>query len=63
MGTDNGMPIDFHKDALWRELKVFVDHGMSAQQAIIDAPRTNTRVVGIPTWAPSNQANLRMSSP
>ncbi|MCU1324281.1 MAG: Imidazolonepropionase [Acidobacteriaceae bacterium] len=48
MGTDNGTPMNFHKDALWRELKVFVDHGMTPQRAIIDATRINARnVMGI----------------
>ena len=48
MGTDNGTPANFHKDALWREIKVFVDHGMPAQQAIMDATRVNAHnVMGI----------------
>jgi imidazolonepropionase-like amidohydrolase len=47
MGTDNGTPMNFHKDALWRELKVFVDHGITPQQAIMDATRVNaTRIMG-----------------
>ena len=46
MGTDNGTPLNFHKDALWREMKVFVDHGMTPQQAIIDATRINARIMG-----------------
>jgi len=49
MGTDNGTPANFHKDALWREMKVFVDHGMPAQQAIMDATRVNAHnIMGIP---------------
>ena len=49
MGTDNGTPANFHKDALWREIKVFVDHGMPAQQAIMDATRVNAHnIMGIP---------------
>ncbi|QEE29433.1 amidohydrolase family protein [Terriglobus albidus] len=48
MGTDNGTPANFHKDALWREMKVFVDHGMSPMRVIIDATRVNARnVMGI----------------
>jgi imidazolonepropionase-like amidohydrolase len=48
MGTDNGTPGNFHKDALWREIKVFVDHGMPAQQAIMDATRVNAHnIMGI----------------
>ncbi|WP_263409058.1 amidohydrolase family protein [Terriglobus tenax] len=45
MGTDNGTPANFHKDALWREMKVFVDNGMSPMRAIIDATRVNARNV------------------
>ena len=45
MGTDNGTPGNFHKDALWREIKVFVDHGMSPLQAIMDATRVNAVTV------------------
>jgi imidazolonepropionase-like amidohydrolase len=48
MGTDNGTPGNFHKDALWREIKVFVDHGMPANQAIMDATRVNaTNIMGM----------------
>jgi imidazolonepropionase-like amidohydrolase len=48
MGTDNGTPANFHKDALWREIKVFVDHGMPPMRAIIDATRVNARnIMGI----------------
>jgi imidazolonepropionase-like amidohydrolase len=48
MGTDNGTPGNFHKDALWREMKVFVDHGMSANEAIMDATRVNAHnIMGI----------------
>lgn len=45
MGTDNGTPGNFHKDALWREIKVFVDHGMTPLQAIMDATRVNAVTV------------------
>jgi hypothetical protein len=34
MGTDSGTPLSFHRDALWREAKVFVDHGMPAARVI-----------------------------
>ena len=29
MGTDSGTPMNFHSEALWREIKVHVDMGMS----------------------------------
>ena len=41
MGTDNGTPMNFHTDALWREMKAFVDLGRPALQVIGDATRIN----------------------
>ena len=35
MGSDSGSPLNFHTDALWREAKVYVDHGMPAMQVIM----------------------------
>jgi hypothetical protein len=38
MGTDSGTPMNFHSEALWREIKAHVDTGMSPQRAIsVDA--------------------------
>ncbi len=46
MGTDNGTPMNFHSDALWREAKVFVDHGMSPQRVISALTRVGARILG-----------------
>jgi len=46
MGTDNGTPMNFHSDALWREAKVFVDHGMPAQRVISSLTRVGARILG-----------------
>lgn len=46
MGTDSGTPMNFHTEALWRELKLFVDHGMSPMRAITNATRINARILG-----------------
>lgn len=46
MGTDSGTPLNFHRDALWREAKVFVDHGMPAARAITALTWTNARILG-----------------
>ncbi len=46
MGTDNGTPMNFHTDALWRELQVFVNHGVAARKVIADATRINARILG-----------------
>jgi imidazolonepropionase-like amidohydrolase len=49
MGTDSGTPMNFHSEALWREIKVHVDMGMSPQRAIMAATRVNARsVLGLP---------------
>jgi imidazolonepropionase-like amidohydrolase len=46
MGTDNGTPMNFHSDALWREAKVFVDHGMEPQRVISSLTRVGARILG-----------------
>ncbi len=46
MGTDSGTPLNFHTEALWREIKAFVDLGMSPQRAISAATRVNARILG-----------------
>ena len=47
MGTDSGTPMNFHTEALWREIKAFVDHGMAPAAAISAATRVNARIVGM----------------
>ena len=46
MGTDSGTPLNFHTEALWREIKAHVDLGMSPQRAISAATRINARILG-----------------
>ena len=46
MGTDSGTPLNFHRDALWREAKVFVDHGMPASRVITALTLINARILG-----------------
>jgi imidazolonepropionase-like amidohydrolase len=46
MGTDSGTPMNFNTEALWREIKVHVDMGMSPQRAIGAATRINARIIG-----------------
>jgi imidazolonepropionase-like amidohydrolase len=48
MGTDSGTPMNFHLDALWREAKSFVDHGMSPERTISALTRINARIYGKP---------------
>jgi imidazolonepropionase-like amidohydrolase len=46
MGTDSGTPMNFHTEALWREIKAHVDTGMSPQRAIAAATRVNAVILG-----------------
>ncbi|HWW88996.1 MAG TPA: amidohydrolase family protein [Vicinamibacterales bacterium] len=46
MGTDSGTPMNFHSEALWREIKVHVDLGMSPMRAISAATRVNAQIIG-----------------
>jgi len=46
MGTDAGTPMNFHSEALWREIKVHVDMGMTPLRAINAATRVNASIIG-----------------
>ncbi len=46
IGTDSGTPMNFHSEALWREIKVHVDMGMTPQRAIAAATRVNAQIIG-----------------
>jgi len=46
MGTDSGTPMNFHSEALWREIKVHVDMGMTPTRAIAAATRVNANSIG-----------------
>jgi imidazolonepropionase-like amidohydrolase len=46
MGTDSGTPMNFHTEALWREIKAHVDTGMSPLRAIGAATRVNAEILG-----------------
>ena len=39
-------PMNFHTEALWREMKAFVDLGMSPERAISAATRIGARILG-----------------
>ncbi len=62
MGTDNGTPMNFHTDALWREIKVHVDMGMTPLRAIGAATRVNANILGrgkeVGTIEPGKLADL-----
>jgi imidazolonepropionase-like amidohydrolase len=46
MGTDSGTPMNFHSEALWREVKVHVDMGMTPTRAIAAVTRVNAQIIG-----------------
>jgi imidazolonepropionase-like amidohydrolase len=46
MGTDSGTPLNFHRDALWREAKALVDEGMPAARVITALTLVNARILG-----------------
>ena len=46
MGTDSGTPLNTNTEALWREIKLFVDYGMSPIRAISAATRIPASVMG-----------------
>ncbi|HEX9800805.1 MAG TPA: amidohydrolase family protein [Thermoanaerobaculia bacterium] len=47
VGTDSGIPGNFHTDSTWRELAKFVELGMSASEAIMSATRWPARFLGM----------------
>jgi imidazolonepropionase-like amidohydrolase len=62
MGTDSGTPMNFHSEALWREMKAHADMGMSPQRVISATTRINAvRILGNPdlgTIGPGKLADL-----
>jgi imidazolonepropionase-like amidohydrolase len=46
MGTDSGTPLNFHRDALWREAKVLSDQGMRPSRLITALTLVNARILG-----------------
>jgi imidazolonepropionase-like amidohydrolase len=46
MGTDSGTPLNVNTEALWREIKLFVDYGMSPLRAISASTRISARAMG-----------------
>jgi imidazolonepropionase-like amidohydrolase len=46
IGTDNGVPMTFHADALWRLAKLYADFGMPPSRVIATLTRINARILG-----------------
>jgi len=48
MGTDVGSPAQFHRDAIWWEIRAWVKHGATVDEAISAATTGGARIVGTP---------------
>jgi len=46
MGTDSGTPLNFHREAAWREMSALVDAGMSPIEAISAATKVAAEAIG-----------------
>ncbi|MFT4248114.1 MAG: amidohydrolase family protein [Pseudomonas sp.] len=62
IGTDNGVPLNFHTDALWRLAKLYTDLGLEPLQAVSLLTRVNAGILGraqqIGTIEPGKLADL-----
>ncbi len=47
VGTDAASPLNFHTEAMWREISALVDSGMSELRAISAATKTNAEIMGL----------------
>jgi imidazolonepropionase-like amidohydrolase len=46
VGTDAASPLNFHSDAIWREMSALVDSGMTNARVITAATKTNAEILG-----------------
>jgi imidazolonepropionase-like amidohydrolase len=46
VGTDAASPLNFHTEAMWREMSALVDVGMTPLQVISAATKNNAEIVG-----------------
>lgn len=62
VGTDNGVPLSFHTDALWRLCKLYTDLGVAPLRVISALTRVNAGILGrsadIGTLEPGKLADL-----
>ena len=47
VGTDAASPLNFHTEAMWREMSALVESGMTPSQVISAATKTNARILGL----------------
>lgn len=46
VGTDAASPLNFHTEAMWREMSALVDSGMTPIRVISAATKTNAEIIG-----------------
>lgn len=46
LGTDSGTPMNFHYEAMWQQMKVWVDYGMEPMHVISAATRHGAELLG-----------------
>lgn len=46
LGTDSGTPMNFHYEAMWQQMKVWVDYGMKPKHVISTATRHGAELLG-----------------
>ncbi len=46
VGTDAASPLNFHTEAIWREMSALVDSGMTPARAITAATKTGAEIIG-----------------
>jgi imidazolonepropionase-like amidohydrolase len=46
VGTDAASPLNFHTEAIWREMSALVDSGMTPIEVISAATKTNAEIIG-----------------
>jgi imidazolonepropionase-like amidohydrolase len=46
VGTDAASPMNFHTEAMWREMSALVDSGMTPARAITAATKTGAEIIG-----------------
>lgn len=47
VGTDAASPMNFHTEAIWREMSALVDSGMTPARAIAAATKTGAEIIGM----------------
>lgn len=47
VGTDAASPLNFHTEAIWREMSALVDSGMTPARAITSATKTGAEIIGM----------------